>query len=340
MEDTEARTETLQQEVDLTPKMKETMAEMITTMMETMQENIWKKLEDYIVGSEASHDAEVATIEATNDWDASRPPHGLQTSPDVVDQYLADPQQSQLSWEQISQEFSVAEKTAPAIDEKLAQLVSSLIPEKLSKTKLDELMDKYPRPDNCPLLVAPKCNKVVWHQLQPPPKTTDTALQKCQKLLVAAVCALIQATTKASDELKPLLTHSLVLALSANWEFNQKRRDLLRPHLNSRYSALCNPSTPISTELFGDDIGKEIDELTKTSHIGLKLATPRKERTRYHPYGTSVRVSKPPSTFKRRDERGQHSRALGLQSFFGERTSYRRKPGGKSGHTPARTGQH
>ena len=56
MEDTEARTETLQQEVDLTPKMKETMAEMITTMMETMQENIWKKLEDYIVGSEASHD--------------------------------------------------------------------------------------------------------------------------------------------------------------------------------------------------------------------------------------------------------------------------------------------
>ena len=69
----------------------------------------------------------------------------------------------------------MAEKTAPAIDEKLAQLVSSLIPEKLSKTKLDELMDKYPRPDNCPLLVAPKCNKVVWHQLQPPPKTTDTA---------------------------------------------------------------------------------------------------------------------------------------------------------------------
>ena len=63
MEETEARTETLQQEVDLTPKMKETMAEMITTMKETMQENIWKKLDDYIVGSEASHDADVATIE-------------------------------------------------------------------------------------------------------------------------------------------------------------------------------------------------------------------------------------------------------------------------------------
>ena len=234
----------------------------------------------------------------------------------------------------------MVEKTGPAIDEKLAQLVSSLISEKLSKTKLDELIDKYPRPDNCPLLVAPKCNKAVWHQLQLPTKTTDTALQKCQKLLVAAVCALVQGTTKASDELKTLLTLSLVLALSANWEFNPKRRDLLRPHLNSRYSALCNPSTPISSELLGDDIGKEIDELTKTSQIGLKLGTPRKECMLYHPYGTSFRVSKPPSTFKRRDDRGQRSRALGLQYFFGERTSYRRKPGGKSGHTPARTGQH
>ena len=234
MEETELHTETLQEEVDLTPKMKETMAEMITTMKETMQENLCKKLDDYIVGSEASYDVDGASIETTNDWDASRPPHYLQTSPDVVDQYIAETQPSQLSWEQISQEFSVAEKTGPAIDKKLVQLVSSLIPEKLSKTKLDELIEKYPRPDNCPLLVAPKCNKFVWRQLKLPTKTTDTALQKCQKLLVAAMCALLQATTKAPDELKTLLTHSLVLALSANWEFNQKRRDLLQPHLKSR----------------------------------------------------------------------------------------------------------
>ena len=97
---------------------------------------------------------------------------------------------------------------------------------------------------------------LVRHQLKLPTKATDTSLQKCQKLLVAAVCALIQATTKASDDLKIPLTHSLVLALSGNWEFNQKRRDLLRPHLHSQYAALCNPSTSISTELFGDDIGE------------------------------------------------------------------------------------
>ena len=325
--------EPLQAESDLTTKMKETMAEMTTTMMASMQENIWKKLDEYIVGNEASNDSD----EATDDVNISRPPHDLQTTSDVVDKYLEPPQQSQLSWEHISQEFSVAEKTGPAIDEKLAQLVTGLIPEKLPRTKLDELVEKL---DNCPLLVAPKCNKAVWHQLKLPTKATDTSLQKCQKLLVAAVCALIQATTKASDDLKTPLTHSLVLALSANWQFNQKRRDILRPHLNSRYAALCNPSTSISTELFGDDIGKEIDELTKTSQIGLKLATPRKERGRYHPYNTSLRDSKIPSAFRHRDDRNQNNRVLGLQSFFGERNACRRKPGGNSGNTLTRTGPH
>ena len=97
MEETELHTETLQEEVDLTPKMKETMAEMITKMMKTMQENLCKKLDDYTVGSEASHDVDGASIEATNDWDASCPPHDLQTSSDVVDQYLAETQPPQLS---------------------------------------------------------------------------------------------------------------------------------------------------------------------------------------------------------------------------------------------------
>ena len=84
----------------------------------------------------------------------------------------------------------MAEKTCPTVDEKLAQLVTGLIPEKLPKTKLDELVEKYPRLDNCPLLVAPKCNEAVWHQLKLSTKATDTSLQKCQKLLVAGVCAL------------------------------------------------------------------------------------------------------------------------------------------------------
>ena len=39
------RSEALQEESDLTTKVKETMAEIMTTMMESMQEDIWKKLD-------------------------------------------------------------------------------------------------------------------------------------------------------------------------------------------------------------------------------------------------------------------------------------------------------
>ena len=53
------RSEALQEESDLTTKMKETMAEMMTTMIESMQENIWKKLDEYILGNEASNDSDV-----------------------------------------------------------------------------------------------------------------------------------------------------------------------------------------------------------------------------------------------------------------------------------------
>ena len=50
------------------------------------------------------------------------------------------------------------------------------------------------------------------------------------------------------------LTHALVLGLSANRQVNLARRDLLRPYLNKPYQSLCNPSTPITSYLFGDDL--------------------------------------------------------------------------------------
>ena len=74
-----------------------------------------------------------------------------------------------------------------------------------------------------------------------------------------------------------------MLILSGNRELNLKRREvLLRPDLNARFSALCNASTPISTELFGDDVGKEIDEVAKVNRLGEKHKKGRVSR--YQPY--------------------------------------------------------
>ena len=61
-----------------------------------------------------------------------------------------------------------------------------------------------------------------------------------------------------------------MLILSGNTELNLKRRKLSRPDLSAQFSALCNLSTPISKELFGDDVGKEIDEVAKANRLGGK----------------------------------------------------------------------
>ena len=56
-------------------------------------------------------------------------------------------------------EFSILEKTSPAIDANLA--------EKLTKEKLAKVQSKYLRPENCTNLVAPKINKQIWQQFRP-----------------------------------------------------------------------------------------------------------------------------------------------------------------------------
>ena len=74
-----------------------------------------------------------------------------------------------------------------------------------------------------------------------------------------------------SKEMLTMLTHAVVLLLSANRQLNLSRRELLRPHLNKNYQALCNPAVPITTNLFGDDLNKQVDDLTKANKIGLKV---------------------------------------------------------------------
>ena len=104
----------------------------------------------------------------------------------------------------------------------------------------------------------------------PKKKKADMGMQKCQKLFMAAMYAILEASRGACGTIKANLVHALVLILSGNREVNLKRRELLRPDLNAQFSALFNLSTPISKELFGDDVGKEIEEVAKANRLGEK----------------------------------------------------------------------
>ena len=58
--------------------------------------------------------------------------------------------------------------------------------------------------------------------------------------------------------------------------------------MNKNYQALCNPTVPITANLIGDDLNKQVDDLTKANKIGLKVQA--SEKPRYHRYVRSSRA--------------------------------------------------
>ena len=83
-------------------------------------------------------------------------------------------------------------------------------------------------------------------------------------MLLSSLNAVLQLCNSANGDQGNVLTHMAVLLVSANRELNLKRRDLICPDPNKQYAPLCNPSTVVSTFLFGDDLNKEVEELTKS----------------------------------------------------------------------------
>ena len=79
----------------------------------------------------------------------------------------------------LAQEFSTSEKTSPAVDSELARIIEGLINNKLPKAKLDELTERYHRPENSTFLLAPKANKTIWSQLKDSTKKADIGMQMC-----------------------------------------------------------------------------------------------------------------------------------------------------------------
>ena len=216
------------------------------------------------------------------------------------------------------------------LNEQLANLVNELCKDHLPKAKLDAVLEQYHRPSNCDHLVSPKVNKVVWQQLNHAGRTADNAMQRCQKLFSASVYAMLHACTQTPRAARPSFIHEIERFQRGNRDINLRRREFLRPHLNFRYSALCNPSTPITSEIFGDDINKEIHQLTKSSQLGTKLTNFRRARgSRFHQYAAATSRN-----FTRPTESRTTPRSF--QAFFGSTGSYRRRSGTKVGATQSR----
>ena len=66
---------------------------------------------------------------------------------------------------------------------------------------------------------------------------------------------------------------ALALFANANSELNQRRRELIQPDLHDEYKHLCSSSPAITDQLFGNDLPKQVKELTEVNRVGKKVST-------------------------------------------------------------------
>ena len=65
-----------------------------------------------------------------------------------------------------------------------------------------------------------------------------------------------------------------VLLSHANWKLNMKRREAHKPDLNPPYTRLCKEVVKLSSKLFGEELSKQLEEMTEAKKVGQQMQQP------------------------------------------------------------------
>ena len=191
-----------------------------------------------------------------------------------------------------AQDLTTDEDVGPEVSTQLADIMSNLLGKKLSDEKIKTRIDENAPPSNIPLLQPPRVNECIWELLKSGPRSSDIRMRKIQVRLTRGLSALARLADKLleckkkgsvpdlADSLNQCL-QSFALIGNANYELSLRRRETLRSQLNSKYSRLCYQSTPVTTLLFGDDITKRVEDITKVQKLGENIT--QRYRNQYEP---------------------------------------------------------
>ena len=196
-----------------------------------------------------------------------------------------------------AQDLATDEDVGPDMNPQLANIFTNLLGKKLSDEKVKQKIEENPPPRNIPLLHPPRVNECIWELLKAAPRSTDIRMRKIQVRLTRGLVALARLTEEVvkakkrgtSPDLQEYLNMSLqafALIGNANYELSLRRRETLRSQLNPQYSRLCYPSTPVTTDLFGDDITKLVEDITKVQKLGANLAGRNRNNNNSYGHGS------------------------------------------------------
>ena len=234
--------------------------------------------------------------------------------------------------QQLAKELERAEAVGDNVDDTLSQIVNLGIRSVIDRKKSKELCETYVRPENCNALVVPKINRELWNtsSLAKIIKDEDKEYQLAQRYLNQGMIPLIQIlenllTEKNVENNFKLAKDSLQLLAYAHRDMSNLRRQRIKTVVTDKYRPLCNESTPLTENLLGDELEKQIktmDEMQKVGKGVIKRPTKRKQYPKNHDHSDRAHKYVKPNNYGPSRYRGKDS-----ASFLEKRSRHHSKPG-------------
>jgi hypothetical protein len=200
---------------------------------------------------------------------------------------------------QIEQFYEQDERCSGKINERLAKIVNEGICARINEEKRKDLLAKHFKPANCDSLQVPRINKGIWTSLGRKARGSDLKLQNSQTLVCKAFYPLLhlmdllmskttnKVETKSTDVRNALMlaNDTFKIMQMAFSDLSQRRRDFLKPEMAKEFKTLCSVDNPVTSKLFGDDLDKQIKEITDARRVSKKVVQNYGDRNRrYSPY--------------------------------------------------------
>ena len=68
------------------------------------------------------------------------------------------------------------------------------------------------------------------------------------------------------------------MLVNANKEINMHHKEMIKPDLHDDYKHLCSSSNEPTSFLFGDELAKQVKDLTEVNQVGKKVTHSRSSK--------------------------------------------------------------
>lgn len=159
--------------------------------------------------------------------------------------------------------------------------MKKIIASSLSKEQIQQLKSTVKIPENCESFRTPRLNPEIWAALPARTKLNDVKQQSVQQNFsygLAAFATIVDNLTKVQSQMPSHLKEFSkemvkICVAGANFmscglrESSHKRRQNIRPHLNSQFAGICSYTSENSTLLFGENLSEKLKQSRSVSNI-------------------------------------------------------------------------